>query len=107
MAPQQRQWRGLLQKWTNRSTYSAGAESNRAGVRAGAHPVSIRTHSRRASGVDPDLANGSAKLSGREERRQWIAVWVGLGIVTFLAIHRLRDFPYHLNWYAALAGIRS
>jgi hypothetical protein len=52
------------------------------------------------------LANGSAKLSGREERRQWIAVWVGLGIVTFLAIHRLRDFPYHLNWSAALTGIR-
>jgi len=70
MAPQQRQWRALLQKWTNRSTYSAGAKSNRAGVRAGAHPVSIRTHNRRASGVHPDLANRTANQCARTSRHE-------------------------------------
>ncbi len=52
------------------------------------------------------MAEGSAKLGGRGDRRQWIAVWIGLAIVTLLAIHRLRDFPCHLSWSAALAGIR-
>src|SRR5579864_2349 len=98
MAPPQRQRRALLAEWTNRSTHSAGPESNRVGVRAGAHPVSIRTHNGRAGGIDPDLAEGSAKLGGRDDRRQWIAVWIGLAIVTLLAIHRLRDFPAHLSF---------
>jgi hypothetical protein len=53
------------------------------------------------------LAEGSAKLEGRGDRRQWIAVWIGLAIVTLLALHRLRDFPYHPSWSAAFAGIRS
>jgi len=52
------------------------------------------------------LAEGSAQLGDRGDRRQWIAVWIGLAIVTLLAIHRLRDFPYHLSWSAAFAGIR-
>jgi hypothetical protein len=51
------------------------------------------------------LAEGSAKLGDRGDRRQWIAVWIGLVIVTLLAIHRLRDFPYHLSWSAAFEGI--
>ncbi|MGA7873690.1 MAG: hypothetical protein WCA22_22615 [Candidatus Binatus sp.] len=53
------------------------------------------------------MAEGSAKLGERGDRRQWIAVWLGLAIVTLLAIHRLRDFPYHLSWSAAYAGIRA
>lgn len=53
------------------------------------------------------MADGSAKLGDRGDRRQWIAVWSGLAIVTLLAIHRLRDFPYHVSWSAAYAGIRT
>lgn len=36
----------------------------------------------------------------------WAAMWVGIAIVTLLAIYRLRDFPYHLSWLAAWRGIR-
>jgi hypothetical protein len=53
------------------------------------------------------LAEGSAKLDDRSDLRQWVAVWIGLAIVTLLAIHRLRDFPYHLSWSAAYVGISS
>lgn len=80
---------------------------NRASIRAGAHPVTIRAHNRRCCGVDPDLAEGSAKLGDRGDRRQWIAVWIGLAIVTLLAIHRLRDFPAHLSFVDAFQGIRT
>ena len=34
-------------------------------------------------------------------------MWVGIAIVTLLAIHRLRDFPYQLSWMAAWSGIRG
>ena len=53
------------------------------------------------------MAEGSAKLGGRDDRRQWIAVWIGLAIVTLLAIHRLRDFPAHLSFIDAFHGIRG
>lgn len=39
------------------------------------------------------------------ESRQWIAAWVGIAIVTVLAIWRLRDFPYHLSWIEAFRGM--
>lgn len=42
---------------------------------------------------------------GRERQGwQWLAVWAGLAIVTLLAIHRLRDFPYHLSFLDAWRG---
>jgi hypothetical protein len=53
------------------------------------------------------LAEGSAKLDNRDNRRQWIAVWIGLAVVTLLAIHRLRDFPAHLSFVDAFQGIRA
>ncbi len=34
-------------------------------------------------------------------------MWVGVGVVTLLAIHRLRDFPYVLSWTAALRGMQG
>jgi len=42
----------------------------------------------------------------RSSADAWIAMWAGIVIVTLLAIHRLRDFPYHLSWYYAWTGIR-
>jgi hypothetical protein len=53
------------------------------------------------------LAEGSVKPGERDDLRPWIAVWIGLAIVTLLAIHRLRDFPAHLSWSAAYAGITA
>ena len=32
-------------------------------------------------------------------------VWLGLAIVTALAIYRLRDFPYHLDWLGTIRAI--
>ncbi|HLW69087.1 MAG TPA: hypothetical protein VKS22_00540 [Candidatus Binataceae bacterium] len=37
----------------------------------------------------------------------WLAVWLALGVITLLAIHRLRDFPATLSWRAAFDGIRE
>jgi hypothetical protein len=42
----------------------------------------------------------------RGQPRAWLAMWAGAAIVTLLAIHRLRQFPYHLSWSAAWEGIR-
>jgi len=42
----------------------------------------------------------------RGQARAWLAMWAGAAIVTLLAIHRLRLFPYHLSWSAAWEGIR-
>jgi hypothetical protein len=53
------------------------------------------------------VADGSETVAARRERRAWIAVWVALGVVTLLAIHRLHDFPAHLSWLAAFAGMRE
>jgi hypothetical protein len=36
---------------------------------------------------------------------QWAAAWAGLAIVTALALHRLRDFPYQLHWLGAWRAI--
>ena len=51
------------------------------------------------------MAEGSVKAGEPGERRQWIAAWIGVAIVTVLAVWRLRDFPYHLSWIAALRGM--
>lgn len=56
-------------------------------------------------GGDPHLAEGSVKAGISGERRQWIVAWTGVAIITLLAIWRLRDFPYHLSWIAALRGM--
>ena len=45
------------------------------------------------------------KLSRHDDAEQWVAVWIGLAVVTLLAIWRLRDFPYHLSWIAAWHGM--
>ncbi len=37
----------------------------------------------------------------------WAAAWTGIAIVTFLALRRMRTFPYHLSWSAAWSGISS
>jgi len=42
----------------------------------------------------------------RARAHAWQAMWAGAGIVTLLAIYRLRQFPYHLSWSAAWVGIR-
>jgi hypothetical protein len=44
-------------------------------------------------------------MDERTDRCQWIAAWLGIAIVTLLAVWRLRDFPYHLSWPAALRGM--
>jgi hypothetical protein len=41
------------------------------------------------------------------ERAGWLAAWLGIAIVTVLAIYRIRDFPAHLSWINAFEGIRS
>jgi hypothetical protein len=56
-------------------------------------------------GRDPDLAEGSVKAGEAGDRRQWIAAWIGVAMITALAVWRLRDFPYHLSWTAALHGM--
>ncbi len=43
----------------------------------------------------------------RREYYEWTAVWAVVALVTFLAIHRLRDFPAHLSFENALAGVRE
>ena len=45
------------------------------------------------------------RLSQRDDERLWLAVWLGLAVITALALWRLRDFPYHLSWPAALHGM--
>ncbi|MGO9606903.1 MAG: hypothetical protein ACLQAT_26520 [Candidatus Binataceae bacterium] len=52
------------------------------------------------------MAEGIQTLETRPQARAWAAVWTGVAIVTLLAIHRLRDFPYHLSWSLAWSGIR-
>ncbi|HKN01932.1 MAG TPA: hypothetical protein VJX23_15555 [Candidatus Binataceae bacterium] len=52
------------------------------------------------------MAEGIQTLETRSQARAWAAVWMGVAIVTLLAIHRLRDFPYHLSWLLAWGGIR-
>ena len=37
----------------------------------------------------------------------WLATWVALVVVTFAAIHRLRDFPAKLSWHDAFEGIEA
>ena len=51
------------------------------------------------------MAEGSVKAGGAGDRRQWIAAWIGVAAITVLAIWRLRDFPYHLSWIAAIRGM--
>ncbi len=61
----------------------------------------------------PTEAAPSAGLSSpdsvkaRDQRLAFLAVEIGVAIITALAIHRLRDFPYPLNWRAAFAGVLS
>jgi hypothetical protein len=43
--------------------------------------------------------------AGEAPTWQWVAAWAGLAIVTALALHRLRDFPYHLDWLGAWRAI--
>ena len=56
-------------------------------------------------GGDPELGEESVKAGEARDRRQWIAAWIGIAIVTVLAVWRLRDFPYHLSWIAAIRGM--
>ncbi len=43
--------------------------------------------------------------AGEASTWQWVAAWAGSAIVTALALHRLRDFPYHLDWLGAWRAI--
>ena len=54
-----------------------------------------------------DVTEPAEILNDRTQPRAWLAMWAGIAIVTLLAIHRLRDFPYQLSWIAAWTGIRS
>lgn len=51
------------------------------------------------------MAAGNASIETGRDRAAWAVVWVGVAILTLLAIYRLRDFPYHLWPTAAWAGI--
>ncbi|HYL58338.1 MAG TPA: hypothetical protein VEU51_05665, partial [Candidatus Acidoferrales bacterium] len=42
-----------------------------------------------------------------QSRWQWFAAWLGVAIVSMLAIRRLRDFPAHLSWIDAYVGMRE
>ncbi|MGH7934074.1 MAG: hypothetical protein ACREQN_13055 [Candidatus Binataceae bacterium] len=53
------------------------------------------------------MEKGSATIDSHGDALAWAAVWIGLAIVTLLAIHRLRDFPYHLSFSEAWTGIRT
>jgi len=61
----------------------------------------------------PTEAAPSAGLSppdsveARDQRLAFLAVEIAIAIITALAIHRLRDFPYPLNWRAAFIGVLS
>jgi len=46
-------------------------------------------------------------VEARNQRLAFLAVGIAVAIITALAIHRLRDFPYPLNWRAAFAGVLS
>ena len=48
----------------------------------------------------------SEPIEAPSQVRAWIAAWVGVAIVTVMAVHRMRDFPAHLSWSAAWDGIR-
>ena len=68
------------------------------------HLNSIRSYSPGERTSTSGSEEGTRKSSYRRDLRGWIAVWVGLAIVTVLAIHRLRDFPYHLSFRDAWLG---
>jgi len=51
------------------------------------------------------LEDRTETVSQRDDGRLWLAVWLGLAIITALAVWRLRDFAYHLSWLAALHGM--
>lgn len=51
---------------------------------------------------------GDASQSGDRRLQAFIrreAAWLGFAVVTALAIYRLRDFPYHLDWIGTLRAI--
>jgi hypothetical protein len=52
-------------------------------------------------------AEGASQSGGRwlQPLRQRAAVWLALAAVTALAIHRLRDFPYQLDWIGTIRAI--
>jgi hypothetical protein len=56
---------------------------------------------------DSDISVASRVHRGDDSYLAWMAVRIALGIVTLLAIHRLRDFPATLSWRDALDGIRE
>jgi hypothetical protein len=43
--------------------------------------------------------------AGEAPTWQWAAAWLGLAIATALALYRLRDFPYHLDWVGAWRAV--
>lgn len=51
------------------------------------------------------MDTNTEKLSARGDAEEWLAVWVGLAVVTALAVWRLRDFPYYISWITAWRGM--
>ncbi len=56
--------------------------------------------------VMPAASPASAAAAGaRGERWQWWLTAALVAFVAMLAVHRLRDFPYHPSWLAAFRGV--
>jgi hypothetical protein len=53
------------------------------------------------------VADGSKRLSSGRGDLAWALVGLALTVVTLLAIHRLRDFPYPLDFRSAFEGMRQ
>src|SRR5258708_6134159 len=104
MAPARR-WPTLRRERPHCCACPAGASQPGAGVRAYSDSTRTTDHAGHVRSVDSDLENRTETVSHRDDGRLWLAVWLGLAIITALAVWRLRDFAYHLSWLAALHGM--
>src|SRR5260370_2619706 len=104
MAPARR-WPTLRRERPDCRAYPARASQPGVGVRTNSHSTRTVDHAGHVRSVDSDLEDRTETVSQRDDGRLWLAVWLGLAIITALAVWRLRDFAYHLSWLAALHGM--
>src|SRR5260370_12102538 len=100
MAPARR-WPTLRRERPDCRAYPARASQPGVGVRTNSHSTRTVDHAGHVRSVDSDLEDRTETVSQRDDGRLWLAVWLGLAIITSLAVWRLREFAYHLGWLAA------
>src|SRR5260370_11776524 len=96
MAPARR-WPTLRRERPDCRAYPARASQPGVGVRTNSHSTRTVDHAGHVRSVDSDLEDRTETVSQRDDGRLWLAVWLGLAIITALAVWRLPAFAYHLT----------